>query len=88
MRTIFLFGGNWGHLRLAEVFGDEADGLGTEILGMGALVATGKGFGQRLTAPYPRIQAVQGHMRIAIRKVLHSKFGFSVGLNHTLNIKH
>ena len=24
-------------LRVAEVFGDEADGLGTEILGVGAL---------------------------------------------------
>ena len=75
-------------LGFAEVFGDETDGLGTEILGMETLVTTGEGIDQRRATSYPRIQAVQGHMRIAIRKVLHSKFGFSVGLNHTLNIKH
>ena len=83
-------------LRLAEVFGDEADGLGTEILGMGALVATDKGFGQRLTAPYPRIQAVQRHMRIAVGEIEHSEFRLAVAASlcffcHTgltLKIKH
>ena len=54
-------------LRLAEVFGDETDGLGTEVFGMEALATIGEGIGQRRATSYPRIQAVQRHMRVAIR---------------------
>ena len=58
-----------GALRLAEVFGDETDGLGTEVFGMEALATIGEGIGQRRATSYPRIQAVQRHMRVAIRTV-------------------
>ena len=74
------------YLRLAEVFGDETDGLGTEVFGMEALATIGEGIGQRRTTSYPRIQAVQRHMRVAIRKIHHSKFGFTVGFRHIFMI--
>ena len=70
-------------LRLAEVFGDETDGLGTEVFGMEALATIGEGIGQ---TSYPRIQAVQRHMRVAIREIHHSKFGFTVGFRHIFKI--
>ena len=75
-----------GALRLAEVFGDETDGLGTEVFGMEALATIGEGIGQRRTTSYPRIQAVQRHMRVAIREIHHSKFGFTVGFRHKSKI--
>ena len=72
--------------RIAEIFYDETDGLGTEILGMETLVTTGEGIDQRRATSYPRIQAVQRHMRVAIRKIHHSKFGFTVGFRHKSKI--
>ena len=58
-----------GVLRLAEIFGNEADGLGTEIFGVGALVTACEGFSQRRTTTYPGIKAVQRHMRVAIWEI-------------------
>ena len=71
-------------LRLAEVFGDETDGLGTEVFGMEALATISEGIGQWRATSYPRIQAIQRHMRVAIREIEHGKFGFTVGLRHKL----
>jgi hypothetical protein len=68
-------------LRLTEVVGDETDGLGAEELGMGTLVAVGERVGQGTTTADPGVQAVEGHMRVAVRKVQHGKFRLAIGFD-------
>jgi hypothetical protein len=41
---------------------------------MSALATACEGFDQLRTAPYPRIQAVQRHMRVAVEEIEHGEF--------------
>ena len=56
-------------LRLPEILHDEADGQGREEFGVAGLVDGGEGFGERLTAANPGVQAVQGHMGRGVGEV-------------------
>ena len=65
-------------LRLTEVVDDVADGLGAEELGAGTLVAVGERGRERSATAYPGVQAVEGYVRVAVRKILHGKFRLAV----------
>ena len=61
--------------------GDEADGLGGVVLGVGRLVGGREGLAQGCAAAYPGVQAVQGYVRTAgVGEVEHGQLALGVAV--------